>query len=401
MNMPALALPNDLHDDLPATDESPESTARGTPSEADLALADAYFHAAHDVGLGELLTPIRDDDNPAGEDLRNSSLYRRIQDARRADDPNLPLGPWEHELKRAEWPLVGKVGVQTLRQRSKDLQVAAWVLEAGLHQHGLVALAPGLTLMHVLCVRFWDTLHPLMTDGDTEYRTNLFRWVDHKFPDIIAVLPLTNAHLGDHEFCLADWRRGNLPDDQGRHDGRRQQSFLAALAGTSSEHLAELDAQIGAARAAIHTLDASLDELVGDDSPGFGGLNALLDEIDALISMELEQRGDVFTQDMDPSMDEVEDDTPAASEAAPQRAETNAPNRRQEAYAMLAQAADYLMQADPHSPAPYLVRQAIAWGRMDTRALYQELFLEKGGQINVFELLGLNAGGDDQNTKAS
>ena len=34
----------------------------------------------------------------------------------------------------------------------------------------------------------------------------------------------------------------------------------------------------------------------------------------------------------------------------------------------------------------------LAWGRMDTRALYQELFLEKGGQINVFELLGLDPG---------
>ncbi|MCB1735615.1 MAG: type VI secretion system protein TssA [Gammaproteobacteria bacterium] len=397
MNATALAA-TPLFDDDFDTGEEPVS---GAPSDADLGLADAYFHAAYGINLGDLLTPIADEQSPAGEDLRGSSLYRRIQEARRADDPNLPLGPWEHELKRADWSLVGKLGLQTLRQRSKDLQVAAWVLEAGLNQHGLVALAPGLTLMHVLCVQFWDGLHPGMTDGDTEYRTNLFRWVDNKFPNILAVLPLTNARLEQGELSLGDWRRANLPNAKGRHEPKKQDHFLAALAATPTEHLADLDAQIRAARSAIHSLDASLDALVGDDSPGFAGLNSLLDEIEALIRMELDQRGDVFTEGMDPTAgdDAIEAETPNPDTEAthPGNASHASPNRRQEAYAMLAQAADYLMQTDPHSPVPYLVRQAIAWGRMDTRALYQELFLEKGGQINVFHLLGLNPG---ENAKA-
>ncbi|MCP5141735.1 MAG: type VI secretion system protein TssA [Chromatiales bacterium] len=405
MNATALAVSPSYDDDFDdAFDDdidAREDRTSGAPSDADLGLADAYFHAAYGIALGDLLAPIADERNPTGEDMKGSSLYRRIQEARRADDPNLPLGPWEHELKRADWPLVGKLGVQTLRRRSKDLQVAAWVLEAGLHQHGLVALAPGLTLMHVLCVQFWDGLHPGMTDGDTEYRTNLFRWVDSKFPNILAVLPLTNARLEQGELTLGDWRRANLPNAKGRHEPKKQEAFLAALAATPTEHLADLDAQIRAARAAIHSLDASLDALVGNDSPGFAGLNGLLDEIEALIRMELDQRGDVFTDGLDPTMgdDAIEDDNQAAQAEPPSpgHAAPSSGNRRQEAYAMLAQAADFLMQTDPHSPVPYLVRQAIAWGRMDTRALYQELFLEKGGQINVFHLLGLNPG---ENAKA-
>lgn len=399
MNATALAATPMFDDDFAMDPGMEEETVSGAPSDADLGLADAYFHAAYGINLGDLLGPIANEQNPAGEDLRGSSLYRRIQEARRADDPNLPLGPWEHELKRADWSLVGKLGVQTLRQRSKDLQVAAWVLEAGLSQHGLVALAPGLTLMHVLCVQFWDGLHPGMTDGDTEYRTNLFRWVDRKFPNILAVLPLTNARLDQGELTLGDWRRANLPNAKGRHDPKQQDGFLAALAATPTEHLADLDAQISAARAAIHSLDASLDALVGNDSPGFSGLSGLLDEIEALIRMELDQRGDVFTDGMDPMAGD-ETDASGPETPGPQSAEPlprgnpaqPAPNRRQEAYAMLAQASEYLMQTDPHSPVPYLIRQAIAWGRMDTRALYQELFLEKGGQINVFELLGLDPG---------
>ena len=62
---------------------------------------------------------------------------------------------------------------------------------------------------------------------------------------------------------------------------------------------------------------------------------------------------------------------------------------RNDAYAQLDAAADFLMRLEPHSPAPYLVRRAIEWGNLNTVALYQELFVRLGGQISIFELLGI------------
>jgi type VI secretion system protein ImpA len=35
------------------------------------------------------------------------------------------------------------------------------------------------------------------------------------------------------------------------------------------------------------------------------------------------------------------------------------------------------------------VRRATEWGSLNTVELYQELFLRLGGQLNIFEMLGL------------
>jgi len=78
--------------------------------------------------------------------------------------------------------------------------------------------------------------------------------------------------------------------------------------------------------------------------------------------------------------------SPESPAAAPRRMTAD---DRAHAYELLEQAARMLLQTDPHSPAPYLVQRAIEWGRLSTSELYQELFIRKGGQLSIFELLGL------------
>src|SRR5436305_1380063 len=55
--------------------------------------------------LESLLAPISPA-RPARTSLRYEDAYDRIKEARRADDPSLPQGVWETELKRADWPTV-------------------------------------------------------------------------------------------------------------------------------------------------------------------------------------------------------------------------------------------------------------------------------------------------------
>ncbi|MGB1109840.1 MAG: type VI secretion system protein TssA [Gammaproteobacteria bacterium] len=362
-----------------------------------LRIADQYFQAAFALPLSTLLAPLRDEEGPAGTDLRDSALFRDIQKARLADDPNLPLGPWERELKKADWPTVGKLTSQALSERSKDLQLAAWLLESGLHRHGFIALAPCLTLLREMLDQFWVELYPDAPEGDLDYRVNIFRWMDDKFPKLIALLPLTQSGRDEGEMKLADWRRANLPDEEGRHDPAKQDEFLTVLASTPSEWLSETMQRLVASRQALECLDECLDKRCGDESPGFRGLTGVIDEISAILEPELRQRvsfEDTPTPDEIQAREEAEAmdaDVSVRFHGAEPPPSGSAIHRRQDAYAMLARAADYLIQTDPHSPVPYLVRQAIAWGQMDTRALYQELFLEQGGQINVFHLLGLKS----------
>ena len=66
---------------------------------------------------------------------------------------------------------------------------------------------------------------------------------------------------------------------------------------------------------------------------------------------------------------------------------------RAEAYKRLGEAADYLIKAEPHSPVPYLVKRAVAWGNMSFGELLVELVEGGGDHQRVLRLLGLDAMG--------
>ena len=58
------------------------------------------------------------------------------------------------------------------------------------------------------------------------------------------------------------------------------------------------------------------------------------------------------------------------------------------------EAADYLARTEPHSPTPYLVRRAIAWGSMRLEDLLPELVRNDGELTEICRLLQIshNAG---------
>ena len=80
------------------------------------------------VDIDAILAPIPGD-NPAGEDLRYDPLYDKIKEARRADDVLL-AEDFGGDLKTSDWDTVLKLSIDILREKSKDLQIASWLLEA-------------------------------------------------------------------------------------------------------------------------------------------------------------------------------------------------------------------------------------------------------------------------------
>src|SRR5687768_7644148 len=113
--------------------------------------------------LATLLAPVAPE-RPAGESLRYEGTHDRIRDARREDDPRLSQGIYQAEPKRADWAEVESLCLAALA-RSKDLQIAAWLLEAWLHRYGFAGAREGLRLLCELCENFWDDLHPALEPG--------------------------------------------------------------------------------------------------------------------------------------------------------------------------------------------------------------------------------------------
>ena len=104
--------------------------------------------------IAALLAPVPETDGApggAGVSLRYDPAMVAIRQAREEDDASLPLGDWARPLKRADWPAVALQCSQLLRERSKDLQLAAWLLEAWVHLHQIDGLRAGVITPAQLC----------------------------------------------------------------------------------------------------------------------------------------------------------------------------------------------------------------------------------------------------------
>jgi len=63
---------------------------------------------------------------------------------------------------------------------------------------------------------------------------------------------------------------------------------------------------------------------------------------------------------------------------------------RSDAYRLLEEIALYLQKTEPHSPTPYLIRRAIAWGEMRFDELLPELVRDQGELSEIMKLLRLD-----------
>src|SRR4051794_33003329 len=83
----------------------------------------------------DLLTPIPGD-NPSGTNLRYDPVIDKIKEARR-EDIDAPQGAWKTAVKTADYGAVIKLAGEVIATRSKDLQLAVWLVEAHIRREGL------------------------------------------------------------------------------------------------------------------------------------------------------------------------------------------------------------------------------------------------------------------------
>ena len=142
------------------------------------------------VDINALLTPIPGD-NPAGENLRYTSIYEAIKEARRADDP-LDRGDWQREIKTSDWDLVIKRAVEALTKRTKDLQIASWLTEGLMKSDGFNGLATGLGILTGFLRDYWEHLYPEIEDGDLDFRAAPIESMNDKLWPSIKQISITD-----------------------------------------------------------------------------------------------------------------------------------------------------------------------------------------------------------------
>lgn len=346
---------------------------------------------------------------PAGEPLLYDPVWARIREARREDDPSVPQGQWQKELKRADWKETAALCLGVLETRSRDLQVAGWLLEAWIHLHGFAGAREGLRLIHALCEFLWEHLHPAVDPDDPDVRSAPFAWINDRLGLLLARVPLT-APEGPEAARLtwADWqealrregqpappapKRGDAPPEPPA--GPTRARFAAAVSLTPTPFYRALADDLEGAVEAAQRLQALLDQRAGPGGPTLSRFTGALERIRAWVAGILAERPEAAPQRISVPFPEVfvEHSAPGAAEAPPAPRPAGPITGRDEAYRRLSEAAEYLLRTEPHSPTPFLVQRAVAWGGMSLSELIGE-FLRDGYDLKTLRVfLGLDAPG--------
>ena len=343
--------------------------------------------------IKDFMLPISSD-SPSGVSLKESTIYADIQEARAYDDPNLPRGVWDHDLKRSDWYRVSDLCQSSLITKTKDIQIAMWFLESQLKLRGIATLPVNLLLLAEITNDFWDNIHPLMVDGDIDYRINLFSWLNEKIAFPIRQLTIAETLSGD-ALTWMDWERANLlGSDEGNNQKNSPEINVASIKQgidqTNVEFYQNFCQDLKDSLVALDYLGEVLANKLADDAPSLANLTDLL-------SVMLETIADLtgarsFVKDEENLSNQSTSETEFSADAARSQNISGSLNDRQKAYALLAEAAEYLVRDDPHSPVPYLVYKAIEWGHLSTSELYAEIFIKHEGNLNIFDVLGIERG---------
>jgi type VI secretion system protein ImpA len=351
--------------------------------------------------LDRLLAPISAE-HPAGEPMRYAGVYDYIQEARREDDPTLPRGIWKSSLKRADWNGVMVAAMDALETRSKDLQLAVWLLEAWIHLHGVAGVVRGLELLRGLCELYWEDIHPLPEGGDLEYRLSPLYWMNEKLSLVLRQLPVTRPEGEDTpSYSLLDWENALRLENLQRAGGSGAPTdavtlprVMASVAITGSAFYAAVLDDVRYALEQIREIEAVLDRRCGRDTLTLHRFAASLEAIEQISARILTERAD-RGEEVFPAAELPAGYDPLIShgsdEPIPLYAESPIRSRA-EAYRRLSEAADYLLRTEPHSPAPYLVKRAVAWGGMSLAELLIELLAGNNDVKTIYNLLGIRDG---------
>jgi type VI secretion system protein ImpA len=352
--------------------------------------------------------PLRDDlldpiagENPSGPDLRYDPVFDQIKEARREEDDTLPTGDWDRPVKKADHRQVVKLAGECLAKRTKDLRLAASLVESQFKLDGLAVLAPSIELLRELQGKFWETLYPEIDEGDLQLRVNEIERAAKQLALLLGQLRVTSSGLtaADYQESRLVGYEADATTDE-RKNARKAaieaktvtaEEFDKAAAATPKAFFVETRAALDEAIDQSDKLDRYQRDGYGEQYPQLSPLVAALQEAGGVIDVLLSERRKIEpdpvatfekmaqwqTEPGSPAFLIDEDvatipgkvppagvDRNAAHAVSGQRGVPTATDMSgpQDAYSLIVSCAQFLFEADTKSPVPYLVCAGLRLG---------------------------------------
>ena len=362
-------------------------------------------------------------DFPAGENLQLSEEGRAARSAlrdlreearrieRRADDGDSSEGGWA--AARSVWVDVRDRGLDILRNRSRDLDIAAMTIEALARTDGFVGLAAGFAMTQIMVESSWNDLFPIPDPEDgpagdeavVEERTLPLQrlvGIDSEGLLIPAILhiPLTQSR-SDEQYAICHWRSSrDLVNEQSEEKLKlavergavSPAQFEQAVATTPLPHLKEVYLELCQAAEQWELLSNAVSSASGGAAvlPA-GPIRDLFEECDAAIRTFAPAAIPAPEQTASDSGDAAADEAGADGEGGGGRA--GAPTGRAEAFSQLESIADFFERHDPHSLIGAQIRNVVRLGRLPREAYYRELLRDESALSLLFRAAGMDGDG--------
>ncbi|HEX3487610.1 MAG TPA: type VI secretion system protein TssA [Micropepsaceae bacterium] len=348
------------------------------------------------IDIEKLLAPISDG-APAGsnirEDVSPASLYFRLKDARSAARVAEKRADAEGESQGVtpEWRTIQELATKVLSEQSKDLEVAAWLIEALVRLQGFPGLRDGFQLARGLVEQYWDTLHSLEDEEGVATKVAPLTGLNGADGSGTLLQPIRKIALtkavGEGPFAAYHYEQGwslsEISDPEVR--ARREQSgvvtldrFMAVANASGGAFYVTLLEDIQASIDEWGKLGAALDERAGDASPPTSAIREILSTI-----LEMVQR---FSKDLvarvtqiaqRPSGDVVPANGSGSDEGAAGHGFNGGIRSREDALRVLLLVAEYFRANEPHSPTAISLEETVRRARLSFSDLLMELLPDR------------------------
>ena len=325
------------------------------------------------------------DDNPARgayfemRDLRNDARTEE----RQAETPQADVAPTDPAPK---WRELAALATTIIQASAKDLEVAAWLIEADVRARGLAAVTEGARLVQGLVEQFWDGLYPLPDEDGLSTRVAPLTRLNGQGSDGTLVFPLMRLPIFRRAdgtwLAFWEWRlseAGRLPD------APSHEALLKEVAAPGGRRqFAALREQADAACVAWAAASAAIEAAAGSDRPPMARIRDILLGIQTLAHAHGGPPGDPASETTTAAIAEE------ASVATPQPAPSvGGAMTREDALRLLGEVAAFFRRTEPHSPLSYTLEEAVRRARMNLLDLLAEIVPDADQREGMLLRLGM------------
>jgi type VI secretion system protein ImpA len=354
------------------------------------------------LDFARLLAPIPGD-KPSGVDLRADTSptpdYYAIRDARKAArETERLIEKGDDRAEPPDWRPVLERASKALSEKTKDLEVAGYLIEALVRLKGFPGLRDGYRLCRELVEQFWDGVYPASTEGVEVYdRFALILGLSGLDAPGALVVPVrkiaftTQTSRGFFDLThyqqaksLAQITDPKLRQKRIDEGAITLETIQQGVAETPAKFYADLVDDITQGAEEFRRFCAALGEKSGFDPPS----SELIGVIESYLDIVKDLARDKIPKAPAPAV--------VAAAAAPAAAAAVAPpvdpwviQNRNDAFDRLKKIADYFREHEPQSIIPFALDQVSNWGKMSLPELLSELITDEGPRKNVFKQVGI------------